>query len=557
MKSRSTNVLRLPILFIFILCSVLKAKAQAVQWDSTIAYSCTGEGRILDISQDSLGNFYAVGSFTDTLILGNNTLVSAGDKDIFIVKFDNNRNVLWAKRAGTIYFDIGSSIVCDSVGNAFIAGICTGNISFGNIYLPFIGGADIFMAKLDPNGNYVWAIREGGGATDSGNELALDGLGHLYLQGCFGSTAEFGNVSVTTYGMSTAPDIFTAKYDLNGNFLWIKKFGNLNDDYGANIVADPFGNVYTTSYTKTLAYYGQLVLNPINMFDIVLTKLDSLGNVLWAKRYGSEDHDYPTGVGVDILGNPYVVGTVHDRYFIGTDTFASPTPGFYTSEDVVLTKFDTSGKLIWTKRCGGYKGQYSGGIFVEPSGYAYITGSAVDTSYFQTDTIISPTHNDNYTYVAKFSPHGDLVWLLDGGYKSSGIQVLMNQDGSLTVAGGVSNKNIIPPLTYLGNDTIHCDGIINSYLTKIVGNLASPSQIIDRKLEPEFSIYPNPVNTTIQMVCKEKGQVILYDRSGNRIKDLNIKAGQNVFDMSAFPDGFYFLKLNTATGTAVQKLLKN
>ncbi|MBW8050175.1 MAG: hypothetical protein FVQ77_07530 [Cytophagales bacterium] len=160
----------------------------------------------------------------------------------------------WAKSIGSTAYDIGYSIATDASGNAYITGSFQYTADFdpgaGVQNLTSVGSADIFFAKYDANGNYLWAKSIGGIASDIGYSIATDTSGNVYITGFFSGisgdtiTADFdpgaGVQNLTPVG---GDDIFFAKYDANGNYLWAKSIGSAGYDVGHSIATDASGNV--------------------------------------------------------------------------------------------------------------------------------------------------------------------------------------------------------------------------------------------------------------------------------------------------------------------------
>jgi hypothetical protein len=116
------------------------------------------------------------------------------------------------------------------------------------------------------------------------------------------------------------PDIFVAKLDANGNWLWAKNAGESNHDHGSGIAVDNSGNSYVTGYFRYAANFGILTLSGYGEYDIFVAKLDANGNWICADNAGGVNWDYSNGIAVDNSGNLYVTG-----YFAGTAFFDNTT----------------------------------------------------------------------------------------------------------------------------------------------------------------------------------------------------------------------------------------
>lgn len=161
------------------------------------------------IDVDGSGNSYITGEFQGIATFGNTTLTGSGPlPDIFIARYDISGNVLWAKRAGGSTSDYGRNIEVDGSGNSYITGEFEGSASFGSTMLTTNGGVDIFIAKYDDMGNALWAKRAGGNMEDRAAGIALDGSDNTYISGYFLGESSFGSTTITSNGAS---DIYIAK----------------------------------------------------------------------------------------------------------------------------------------------------------------------------------------------------------------------------------------------------------------------------------------------------------------------------------------------------------
>lgn len=199
------------------------------------------------IAVDASGNCWVTGQFSGTASFGGIQLNSAGNADIFIAKLDPDGNFLWAKRAGGTSNDIANSIAVDSHGNSFITGLFYSTAFFGKTQLTASGGHDIFIAKLGANGNFLWARKAGGNGADTGMAISIDSLGHVYITGFFYLIAYFGDTELITGGYN---NIFVARLHTSGSFLWAVSAYGSNSDVGYGIAVDPSHNSYITVFNK-------------------------------------------------------------------------------------------------------------------------------------------------------------------------------------------------------------------------------------------------------------------------------------------------------------------
>jgi hypothetical protein len=388
------------------------------------------------IAVDSSGNAYITGHFSGIVAFGATTLTSAGYDDIYVAKVDSGGNFLWAKRAGGPYGDWGYGIAVDSSGNTYITGISGGTAVFGATTLTFAGGSDIYVAKADSGGNFLWAKRAGGPYSDWGFGIAVDSSGNAYITGYFDRTAVFGVTTLTSTGGldiyvakvdsggnflwakraggnsgkvshgivvdssgnayitgSSNREIYVSKVDSGGNFLWAKRAGGTSHDKGYGIAVDSSGNTYITGYFREPAVFGATTLTSVGGQDIFVAKLDGFGNFLWAKRAGGTSNDEGYGIAVDGSGNAYITGVFHEIAVFGATTLTSAG-----GQDIFMAKMDSGGNFLWAKRAGGTNTAYGYGISVDSSGNAYVTGVFWGTAVFGATTLTSAGDADIFIW---------------------------------------------------------------------------------------------------------------------------------------------------------------
>src|SRR5882672_6822469 len=149
----------------------------------------------------------------------------------------------WARRAGGAGSQEASAVAVDAAGNVLVTGYFTGTSSIGTTNLVSSGLGDIFLAKYDPAGTFLWARQAGGSGDDYGLAVATDPSGNVYLAGAFQNTATFSTTSLTS---SRSNDVFIAKYGAAGNLVWARRAGGNGDEEANAIAVDRAGNVYIT-----------------------------------------------------------------------------------------------------------------------------------------------------------------------------------------------------------------------------------------------------------------------------------------------------------------------
>ncbi|HHC80640.1 MAG TPA: T9SS type A sorting domain-containing protein [Flavobacteriia bacterium] len=346
-----------------------------------------GEDISKSIAIDALGNVYTTGYFEDVVDFdsgaGVYNLTSNGVHDIFISKLDTDGNFVWAKRIGGPTSDFGLSIALDASGNVFTTGSFTNTANFhtggGTFNLTSSGSEDIFISKLNNNGDFIAAIRLGGVSRDIANSITLDDAGNVYTTGFFEGTVDFdpgiGVFNLTSEGDN---DIFILKLDASANFIWAKKIGGLAADEAFSIALDATGNIFTTG-----SFSGAVDFNPgaqlsyrtsAGARDVFILKLDSNGDFIWAKRMGGVGDDNSRSIAIDASGNIYTTGNFEDvvDFDPGAGVYNITSAGF---TDIFISKLDISGNFVWANNIGSAGSEYTSFLTLDTSGNIYTTGS--------------------------------------------------------------------------------------------------------------------------------------------------------------------------------------
>lgn len=352
----------------------------------TVPIGGIGVDNVRSIALDNVGNIYTTGSFEDTVDFDPsstvNNLISSGNQDVFIQKLDSNGNLVWAKSFGGDTLDIGFSIAVDGVGNIYVTGSFQDSVDFdpginSNI-LSSQGYFDIFVQKLDANGNFIWAKSFGGKTTDHGIDIAIDNLDNVYIVGEFRDTVDFDPSSTVNNLISSGgQDAFIQKLDANGNFIWAKSFGGSSYDTGKSIAFDNKGNLYSTGLFSGTVNFNVGTNNSSAISngrtDTYIQKLDVLGNIIWVKVFGGTWHDYGCSITTDTLGNVYTAGAFNDTVDfnsgVGVNQIISSG-----SFDGFVHIMDSSGNFIGVNTFGNYSFDRADAVVIDVFGNIYTSG---------------------------------------------------------------------------------------------------------------------------------------------------------------------------------------
>ena len=352
------------------------------------------------VAVDAQGQVYAAGFFEGTADFDPGPdsflLSSAGLFDAFILKLDAEGEFLWAKSIQGDNNIMAYAICADEAGSVYATGWFADTPDFdpgpGSSSLTSVGLADVFVLKLDGEGNFLWAKSFGGDSSDEGGSIGLDAAGNVYTAGWFYGTADFNPGAQPAVLTSQGErDLFIQKMDSDGGFLWARAFGGPRDDYGYAIYAVGNEQVYVAgSFFDSMALGALGTLSSSGGADAFVLKLDGGGSILWAKTMGGPSEDEARSVWADAAGAVYVAG-----YFRGEADFGPASLTSAGSWDIFAHKLDRDGNSQWAESFGGSDNDKAFSACLDTSGDYYLSGffeGTVDfdppsgSAVFSTDT---------------------------------------------------------------------------------------------------------------------------------------------------------------------------
>jgi hypothetical protein len=260
--------------------------------------------------------------------------------------------------------------------------------------------SDIFVAKFDVDGNHLWSKRFGSDGTQWGIGVAVDASANVVVIGRFWNTVDFGGGPLTSAG---SWDMFIAKFDSDGNHLWSKRFGNEDEQYIDCVTVDDSGNVIVTGGIFGTVDFGGGPLTSAGSYDIFVAKFDGDGNHVWSQRFGGVGSEGGASLAVDGEGKVTVTGGFQDTVDFGGGPLTSAG-----SWDIFVAQFNGTGNHLWSQRFGDASWQGSSCVAVDGSENVIVTGDFWGTVDFGGGTLTSAGLDD--IYVVKFDGDGNHVW---------------------------------------------------------------------------------------------------------------------------------------------------
>jgi gliding motility-associated-like protein len=454
-----------------VVCTLLFCTSQSFgQEVPVLEWAKSNSGNALSVAIDASGNVYTTGSFTGTTdfdpgpaIFNLSTGIGTGNA-AYISKLDANGNFVWAKaieNANVSGRSVGNSIVIANTGDVYISGDFTYTSDFDpgagvfNLVAPGFSD-DIFILKLDINGNFVWAARFGSNFLDYGKGIATDAAGNVYATGFFENIVDFdpgpGIFNLGTAGSSNKSYIL--KLDASGNFVWAKAFVGTTSISGSGaeaIFIDASNNVHIAGdYTGTVDFdsgVGTLNLSTGWIATAYITKLDSDGNLVWAKSMNGWSEAF--GISVDPLGNVLTTGVFVNVLDVDPGLGTTNLTSVANSGDIFISKLDVNGDFVWGRSMGGTTVDHGRAIATDATGNVYTTGFFYRTVDFDPGAgVFNLTPNggvDDDFFVSKLDASGNFVWALKTGgiNRDRGNSIRLDASGTVYVAGFYSGSTLV------------------------------------------------------------------------------------------------------------------
>jgi len=409
------QVLFLIVILLFISCVDDGVSPKPIPEFATFDWAKQAGGLGVDhassIVVDSNKNQYITGCFAEYATFGNTALVASQDhySNFFIVKNDSNNHFIWAKQIRCAANQRSCFMAVDEQNNIYITGMFEKSVSFDDITITASDemSENVFIAKLTPNGNFVWAKQLSSNWAAYSKAILCKG-NNIYITGGFRGKATSGQISLIALDYSD--DCFVCKLDTDGNIKWAKQTPSLQKSFGNGITVDNNSSVYVLGTFRDSTAFGSTILTPKGYQDLFVTKLDKDGNFNWVKQIAGSDPYIPltaAGITVDSKNNIYITGDFAASIVLESLSITA------SARDAFIFKMNDCGTPLWAKRAGGDNITYPYSISADKSDNIYITGLFRNTVNFGQAVLTSKGLSD--IFVSKLDNNGNFIWASQAG----------------------------------------------------------------------------------------------------------------------------------------------
>lgn len=354
----------------------------------------------------------------------------------------------------------------------------------------------------------------------------------------------FETITLYTYG---AMDIFTVKYDSDGNELWAIKAGGTSYEQGMDIAADEDGNSYVVGYfSSPTVTFGFTDITNSGINDIFVVKYDQNGVEQWVKSIRGDSYEGGTGISLSNLG-VYITGY-----------FASPVLDFGNGiqttnngdQSVFAAGFNHDGTALWAQSSDG-TGQYMAeNIKADNFGQVYIVGEFNNSSFGFDDFSLTNKGGNDVFFIQFDANYGYATWgdSVGGSNAETCKAVSSDQLGRVYFAGNFASDSVTIGGEEFTNGNPGTDDVFVAKQSNSLG--------LSEVSHAQVAVYPNPSSGVFHL------------KSDTQIKSVEVigMTGQTVFKsivnsdhfeikLQNRPAGVYVLKIQTENGVKTQKLI--
>lgn len=332
--------------------------------------------------------------------------------------FSQSNPLEWASAAGGAgNNEISKAVTVDNNGNVYTTGRFSGTSDFdpssGTFDMTSQGNADVFIQKLNSNGDLIWSKQIGGSTgADQGYGITSDDSG-IYIGGSFKSSTDFdpGTSSFTMTHSGSGFDGFILKLDFDGNFIWANQFGGSANDAPNELIIDENGDLLVTGYFNGTAVFGSTSLTASTNEDAFVFKMDSNGNYVWVKAFTSSSSARGKGITSDSELGVYITGWFEGNIDLDPSTNSSMNTSV-GDRDAFMCKLDSSGTFIWGQSIGSIGLDQGKSLSVNSLGDIYLIGQFSETADFDSNGNSLNLISDGATdcFVKKMNPNGTMIW---------------------------------------------------------------------------------------------------------------------------------------------------
>lgn len=585
--SNQTTVLQMQKLFLAICLFVtiaVEAQIPVLQYGHSTGGNSEHGEFARDMVTDPEGNVYLTGIFHDTVdfdpSVGVSELVSTGDDDIFIAKYNPAGALVWVKLVMILEAGMSTAeerpaaITRDETGNLYIIGESS------------LGMTGTIISKWTPDGNEVWTkfLTENNPLTDifPADIMALGNT--LTIAGSFRGTVDFDPSATAAAQLTGNTSGFLLSLDLDGNFQWVKDIRSNSLALVTNIEGDGQGNIYAVGLFNDAVDFdpsGQDVIiqsNSSSDDSAFIAKYTSQGDFVWGNSLLVNAVDsliFMSSIAIDSEDNlimmcPFLGTVTLDQN--GTDITSLSSPA---NTGTLIVKYSATGSLTWAKAIKGTNQAlgFAADVAIDACDAIYLSGEFIGGLDFDPSSsnfiLFSDTNAKSDVFLTSFTEAGDFSWAIRIGGQGNPDFVELNGHLPLVVD---NEQNVVLAATFVGSlDLDPSNAVTNVTSVNLPDGPPTRDFFLAKYSNPSnctlgvndfqgqlFKMYPNPASESVHLILDQEYAeytIQVYDNIGKLILSHNTSGSQPTIDVSMLTTGIYFIEIEIAGKVFVEKLL--
>ncbi|MEO8087056.1 MAG: T9SS type A sorting domain-containing protein [Bacteroidota bacterium] len=513
------------LLLTFLLLNLSNTKSQCLN-DLYLGFGGAGIDEGKAIITDEAGNSYIAGTFVDAIQLGSFSLTTTDSIALFLAKLTPAGNVLWAKKIITNFSNYYNTILkINDAGQLVMAGTCDNHFSdFDTLMQPFVDG-DIYVSKFNPaDGTLQGFLSMGNHGYSWVNDFSTDPGNNIYVTGGFVGPVSFGPYNLQCTGTTNT---FIARFNTNDQADWAMRVTNnlTSGNFSSKINFDGAQHIYVCGWYGISCDFGNgNVLTSADYSNGYLTKLDTAGNIEWART--------------SIPGKTYFHQVIIDTTSI---LVISESPA-------TLVNYNQNGDTIWTKALSHNSyNLFRQLILFKESLFAI--GTFSNSILFGDSTC---TVDGTNIFIARFQLDGSFDWMrtVHTTYNAYPESIDIDTSGNFHIAGSYQGQDTL--------DYVHAMPVFGTREVLYLELCNGAVSVSDLKNGPELTLFPIPFSENLIISgTKENGVMSIYDMTGREILKCKSADIRTEIFTGDFHSGIYLVRYSSADQSFSWKVIKN
>ena len=512
--------------------------SQTFQWVKSIP--CSDEIDVKKIISIDDNSFLLTGNYKGSINFDSQVISSIGNSDIFISKHDSIGNLIWIKSFGG-FDDIEiQDLALSSNKGVFICGTFEGSVLMDTILLTNPTDKNAFLARLDSNGNVLWAKNFESTSDVEANAISFDTLyDKLSFVAVYENDVLFDTINQPAFGNSS---LLFSVFNMDGSCDWYTEVSSQDEIEASSLEHDSIGNIYCLGNFEGNIFFQSNVISNISNKDLFLMKTDSTGNLIWFKSVGGTDDVEAAKLFI------YDTCLLLIGEFSGTANFQNTSVSSSGDEDGFLLNLSLDNAENWITTFASNDEVSPKDIDVDVFKNIYVTGSIKSDTYF--GNIFVQNNSGEDLFFCKYNSNGNIQWVksVGGSEDVEGITISLDNDNDLLFSGNFEGSAFFDSFTL--SALSDKDGFLGKLSTDTIASINS------KTISSNVNVYPNPTHDQITLEIESYNgsvNVEVYDLTGKLLKTTT----ETTISMGEYAKGIYVFKLGYGDLTKVVRVARD